>query len=101
MLRRLRAGPAELELAVGALKDGPVRTGATPMTYPLHQSAVRLYHTEGVRARDSHGGGHALLKASVWLMRVSMRVAVSDVVMDGTSSDRALHVSVLPLVFKG
>jgi len=40
-------------------------------------------------------------EASAWLMQVSMRVAVSDVVIedDSTPSGRALHVSVVPLVF--
>lgn len=77
-LRCSRTGSAYLEFAVYALKYGPMGTGAAEVAYPLHQGVVRLDHVEIVRAGDGHGDAEGG-QASVWLMQVSMRVAVFDV----------------------
>lgn len=63
-LSSLRTHSTQVEFAVGALKDHPVRPRPAMLANPLDQGAVRLDHPKRVRARighfvGSHGGERA------------------------------------------
>lgn len=55
-----------MQLAISALPDHPVRTGATVLADPLNKSVVRLDHSELVGASVGHFVGTV---AVVWVVQ--------------------------------